>query len=448
MKIALVRPNYHTHLITPQLGLGYLSSYLQSQGMETEIIDGLNRELSPEQVVEKCRDFPGVGLTCLTDYFPDVVALSKMLKRGGKIVIIGGPHATALPEMTLRPSEADYVVVGEGEITTWELLKSIEAGHDSGKIPGVFCRGGGEVIPRGFILNIDELPFPDWEKMDPRHYQKAPHGAFIKHFPVAPVVSTRGCPFECSFCASPTLWGKRIRFRSPENIVDEIEYLVNRFQVKEIHFEDDNLTLKRSHIQSICELLISRKLQISWAAPNGVRVDTLDRELLALMKKSGCYMLAFGLESGNQAILDRVRKRTDLSTIRKVIGEAGRLGIITQGFFIFGLPGETEETISETIKFAKRSGLDRAQFLLLDVLPGSRLWEELKGEYKIKLSRRSYQEISWCPSTVSREVLSRAPGRAFRSFFFRPKQLYRLLRMMRPAQFKYIIRRIRDFDIF
>jgi len=124
------------------------------------------------------------------------------------------------------------------------------------------------------------------------------------------------------------------------------------------------------------------------------------------------------------------------------------LGIITQGFFIFGLPGETEETISETIEFARRSGLDRAQFLLLDVLPGSRLWEELKGEYKTTLGRRSYQEVSWCPPTVSRETLSRAPQRAFRSFFFRPKQLYRLVRMMKPAQVKYIIRRIRDFDIF
>lgn len=280
MKIALVRPNYHTHLITPQLGIGCLSSYLREKGM------------------------------------------------------------------------------------------------------------------------------------DPRRYRKAPHGGLIKRFPVAPVVSTRGCPFECSFCASPTLWEKRIRFRSPEKIVEEIELLVGRFGVREIHFEDDNLTLRRSHVEKICGLILEKGLDISWAAPNGVRADSLDRDLLELMKKSGCYFLSFGLESGNQSILDRAAKDVSLDTMERVIRETREAGIMTQGFFSFGLPGETEATINETIEFAKSSGLDRAQCLLLDILPGSRLWEELKGEYEIDFGRKSYQEVTWCPLGLDRTVLAQVPARA------------------------------------
>ena len=448
MEIALLRPWYHTHLITPQLGLGYLSSYLREQGIGAALIDGLNQGLSREDLLARCRPFPVVGISCLSDYFPEVADVSRALKEMGKTVIIGGPHATALPALTLERTGADYVVVGEGEVTLHELLRALEGGGRPELVPGVFSRENRSPARRGLIEDLDRIPFPDWEQMDPRTYQKAPHGAFIKRFPVAPVITTRGCPFDCSFCASPALWERTIRFRSPESIIAEIERLVRDFGVREIHFEDDNLTLRREHIEGVCELLLSRDLKISWAAPNGVRVDTLDRGLLKLMKRSGCYMLAFGLESGNQAILDRVRKRADLATIRSAIDSARREGIITQGFFIFGLPGETEATIRETIAFAKDSGLDRAQFLLLDVLPGSRLWDELGGDLSRFGEQRSYQQVTWCPPTVDREVLAGAPGRAFRSFFFRPRPLFKLIRMMRPAQIRYIIRRIRDFGIF
>lgn len=448
MKIALIRPYYHTHLITPQLGLGYLSSYLRSKDISTTIIDGLNEELPLARIAERCKDYKVVGITCLTDYFQEVVWLSRLLKNQNQTVIVGGPHATALPRMTLEDTGADYVIVGEGEETLYELLKFIEDGHQICRVPGVVAAGNDFFVSRNLIENIDDIPFPDWELMDPRGYQKAPHGAFIKQFPVAPIISTRGCPFSCTFCASPLIWGKKIRFRSPENIVDEIEYLVAKFGVREIHFEDDNLTLKRSHITAVCEQILARNIRISWAAPNGVRADTLDRELLTLMQKSGCYFLAFGLESGSQNILNNVRKDVELETLRNAISQAGELGIITQGFFIFGLPGETEATIKETINFSKNSNLDRAQFLLLDVLPGSQLWTDLKGEFDVNFNRRSYQEVMWTPPGVDREVLSQAPVKAFRSFFFRPKQFFKLIRYMRPSQIKFIIRRVKDFSIF
>lgn len=430
MQICLVRPRYDSHLITPPLGMGYISSYLKSQGHNVNIVDGLNLDYSNEEIVEKCEGADFVGIFCLSAYYLQVIDLSKKLKDKGYTVIIGGPHASALPEKTLKDTGADYIVVGEGEEAFLEIIQK---------------KPKSEIIKKEFIQDLDKLPFPDWEQLNPKKYKKAPHGALIKYFPVAPIVSTRGCPFECTFCASPQLWHRKIRFRSPENVVDEIQYLVDNFGVKEIHFEDDNLTLKREHVEKICNLIIERNLKISWACPNGVRADTLDSDLLKLMKKSGCYYLAFGCESGNQQILNNIKKKITLGTLNTAITTAEKEGIMTQGFFIFGLPGETEETIKQTIEFARKSNLSRAQFLLLDVLPGSELW--LKLDFNSKWDKKSYQEVTWCPPNLDKAVLDTASTRAFKSFFFRPKQMWSLIKYFKVEQLPFILKRMIDFKI-
>ena len=450
MKVVLVRPNYHSHLITPILGLGYISSYLKQRGIDTTIVDGLNRNLSTAEIVERCRDADLVGINCLSDYYPNVMELTGRLREAGKKVVIGGPHATVLARETLEETGADYVVVGEGEQTMYELCTWLEKGGAAGKenpVAGLVARGKDGFSRRPFIKDLDTLPFPDWKEMDPRTYKKAPHGGFVKRFPVAPITSTRGCPFECTFCASPELWGRRIRYRSPENVVDEIEYLVKEFGVREIHFEDDNLTLKRSHVEAICELILERRLDISWATPNGIRVDTITPALLRLMKKSGCYFIAFGIESGNENILRNIKKETDLKTISYAVREANKAGVMTQGFFIFGLPGETEETIQKTIDYAKSIPLDKAQFLLLDVLSGSKIWYDVKDRVNLDWSKRSYQEVTWVPETIDREVLVKAPSKAFRNFFLRPRQIMCVLKYVKPSQIGFVLRRMKDFGV-
>jgi radical SAM superfamily enzyme YgiQ (UPF0313 family) len=283
--------------------------------------------------------------------------------------------------------------------------------------------------------------------MDPRQYQKAPHGALIKNFPVAPLTTTRGCPYECKFCVSPKFWRRQIRFRTPENEIAENEYLLRYFGVKEIHFQDDNLTLKRDHIEKICNLIIEKNIKISWATPNGIRADKVDEPLLRLMKKAGCYYVVFGVESGNQQILDNIKKHETLEDIEKAIQIATKVGMMTQGFFILGLPEETEQTIKNSIEFAKRVPLDRAQFLLLDLLPGSELWEEHKHEIEIDYKRRSYQDITWVPNTIKAETLKDWQPRAFKQFFFRPRPLFSLIRYFKPAQIKYVLNRLKDFRI-
>lgn len=446
MKIALVRPSYDTHLVTPPLGIGYLSSYLRKHGSEVRIIDALNEDLANEEIVRLCRGAEVVGINCMSAYFAQTIELSQALKKAGKTVVLGGPHATALPEMSLREAGADFAVVGEGEITTQELVEALPR-KETGHVPGVFTLTGQEFHRRELVEDLDTLPVPDWEQMDPRLCKRAPHGGLVKEFPVAPIVTTRGCPYECTFCASPVLWEKKIRFRSPEAVVDEIEYLSDKFQVREIHFEDDNLSLKRSHAEAIFEGILRRDLKICWAAPNGIRADSVDRELLRLMKRSGCYLLAFGIESGSDAILANVKKKETAGDMERAVRLAREEGIMTQGFFIFGLPGETPETIRETVRFAKRIPLDRAQFLLLDVFPGSELWRELEGQFPVEWTRASYREPVWVPEGLSKELLVQAQSRAFRSFFSRPRQFWGLLRRVRISQLPYIAKRLGDFRI-
>lgn len=447
-KISLIRPNYYSHLITPPLGLGYLSSYLKSKGYNTKIIDGLNLSLSNDGIVRFSEDADLVCITCLSDFFSQVIDLSLRLKNRNKIVVIGGAHATALPEFTLKQTQADFVVVGEGEKTLFELVQAIEKHKSTDGIRGVLSSNNGKIRKREFLEDLNQLPFPDWSEINPQIYKKAPHGGLVRFFPVAPIITTRGCPYECTFCASPKLWDRNIRYRNPENVVEEIEFLKKDFGIREIHFEDDNFTLNRKHITEICELLIKKEIKISWACPNGVRVDQLDKDLLLLMKRSGCYFLAFGIESANQEILDNVRKKTKIFDIENVVKMADKLKIVTQGFFIFGLPGETKETISQTIRFAKRIPLDKAQFLLLDILPGSQLWNELKETLDLNWNRRSYQEVTWIPDGLKKKDLEKAQSRAFRTFFLRPRPLLFFLRYFKISQLPFIFRRIKDFGVF
>jgi anaerobic magnesium-protoporphyrin IX monomethyl ester cyclase len=453
MKIVLVRPNYKSHIITPPIGLGYLASFLKAHGIEARIIDGLKDNAPPEELVKRILSerADAVGITCLTAFYHEAVDLARRLKWGGQRVILGGVHPTFLPRQTLADSGCDYVVAGEGETA---LLALAKADFVNDGIPGVYSSDNlpdSETPCRKAeaVQNLDSLPFPDWEQLDPRTYPKAPHGAIVKNYPIGVVTTTRGCPYACTFCASPQFYDQTVRFRTPANVIEEIKYLVERFGVREIHFEDDNLTQKREHVESLCRMILDSRLRISWACPNGVRADKIDEPLLRLMKRSGCYYLAFGIESANQAILDNVGKRERIEDIERTIEMAADVGIQCQGFFIFGLPGETAETIDQTIRFAQRSKLARAQFLILDVLPGSQLWSSLAGRFKPNWAKNSFKEPEWIPDGLTRECLLQSQSRAFRAFYLRsPLRALKLACRARPSQVKFLLRRLLDYRIF
>jgi radical SAM superfamily enzyme YgiQ (UPF0313 family) len=453
MKILLVRTNYNSHIITPPLGIGYLSSYLKQNGIDALIIDALRDKLNNTQVMQLIlKEKPdAVGITCLTAFYDEVIDLVKLIKKNKFICIIGGVHTTFLPYQTLLDSGADYVICGDGELALTELAKNNFINNS--EIQGVYSisnlKSADQPIEKAkSILTLDNIPFPDWDQISPISYPKAPHGAIVNNFPIAIITTTRGCPYDCTFCASPQFYGRKIRFRSPENVIDEIKYLIKKYGVKEIHFEDDNLTLKREHIEKICNLIIQNNIKISWACPNGIRADKVDEDLIKLMAKSGCYFFAYGIESANPQILKNIKKQETIEQIEKSIEIADRLGISCQGFFIFGLPGETLETIKESIDFAKKSKLSRAQFLILDVLPGSELWTILKGQFKPNFRKNSYKEPEWLPEGLTVNQLIDAQSHAFRAFYFRPKIFFKLVGSIKFDQVKFIIRRLVDYNVF
>jgi radical SAM superfamily enzyme YgiQ (UPF0313 family) len=420
------------------------------QGNDVKFIDALNLRLNEDELIRRLNDCDIVGIGVLTDYYLEAKSIVKKLKKLGKIIILGGVHPTVLPIETLKETGADFIVLGEGEEVMGELITSLKNKTSFEKIRGIAYRKNNKIYVnprRDLIKNLDNLPFPDWDSMDPREYQKAPHGAIVKNFPVAPIITTRGCPYECKFCVSPNFWLRKIRFRSPEKVIEEIEYLIKNFGVKEIHFEDDNLTLRREHVEKICRLILAKNIKISWATPNGIRADKVDETLLRLMKKSGCYSIVLGIESGNEGILKNIKKRESLTDIEKAAKAAKKAGLITQGFFILGLPGETEETIKKSINFAKKIKLDRAHFMLLDLLPGSELWKEHKHEFTIDFSKRSYQDVTWVPPTINPGKLKKWQPRAFRQFFFRPRPLFSVIKYIKLSQIKHIFNRLKDYRI-
>lgn len=450
MKIVLVRPNFESHIITPPLGIGYLSAYLKKNGVDSVIIDGLRDKLSQEEIFDKIlSEKPdAVGITCLTAFYNKVVDLAKLVKKSNIKCIIGGVHPTFMPRETLSDSGADFVVCGEGELA---LLKLAKNNFVNENIRGVYSidslKDSIEINRAERIENLDDLPFPDWEQINPNSYPKAPHGAVVKNFPIGIIMTSRGCPYECAFCASPKFYGRSIRFRTPGNVVDEIKYLVDKFGIREVHFEDDNLTLRREHIVEICDLIIKNGIKISWACPNGIRADKVDDKLLDLMIMAGCYYFSYGIESANPQILQNIKKRETIESIERAIEMAAKKGISCQGFFIFGLPGETRETIKESIEFAKRSKLSRAQFLILDVLPGSELWDTLKGKFVPRWDKNSVREPEWIPDNLSREELLEAQSAALRQFYFRPKIFLAMLKFVNLKQIGYLFQRFKDYRI-
>ena len=250
--VVIVRPWYRPHIITPPIGLGYLSSSLQQKGHQVTIVDGLKERLDLDKLEKRVLSLHPdvVCISAMSAYYPAASALSCRLVQRGVRVIIGGAHATALPQQTLSETKADAVIVGYAELALCKLLNDWDNRRE---IPGVYRREGAaslnSVITTAELpQNLDQLPFPDWQQMTPSSYPKAPHGAFARHFPIGVIVSSRGCAYRCSFCASPALCGGKVKFRSPENIVEEIKLLVEHFGVREIHFDDDNLTLKHSHV--------------------------------------------------------------------------------------------------------------------------------------------------------------------------------------------------------
>jgi radical SAM superfamily enzyme YgiQ (UPF0313 family) len=437
--LLLLRPKIRIEIAQPNppLGLGYLAGILRAHGHRVDLLDCAIMKDSYTRIRDQIKALnPDViGITALSSYYSEMRRLARVLHPLHIPIILGGVHVSALPELSLRECGADFVVIGEGELTTLELMDDWQDTITRKQLDGIAYLENGMFKrnpARQLISNLDELPFPAWDLINPLKYPFHPHGEIIKRFPVAPILTTRGCPYSCIYCASTQFWRRTFRKRSAKNIVDEIEYLVNTFKIREIHLWDDNFTLQKKHVVAFCREILQRKLDLTFACPNGVRIDYLNKEILTLMRRTGFYSLTFAIESGSQTILDKASKKIDLKVIPTMLKTAKKLGYIVPSFFIFGLPGETYTTARRTIQFAKNLPLDTAVFFMAKPLPGSRLFDDwmLKND----LMKINYDWFHFNEPT-NQIILSdgkkklKLPTDAYREFIFRPKQILRLLKM-------------------
>jgi radical SAM superfamily enzyme YgiQ (UPF0313 family) len=458
-KILLLYPYFKTHFITPPVGLGYLASYIAKnlKGVEVKLVD-CNLERYSEENISTLIDTyrPSVvGLTVYTSFYNQALRLIKKIKSLNPDIkiVVGGPHPSGLPEDVLKNPEIDFVVLSEGEETFLELLQNINNPGNYSTIKGLVYRDGNGIRVNSLrenIRDLDSLPFPAWRFIPPDRYPNMPHGGIAKRYPVAPIVSSRGCPFNCSFCGSEAMWHRKWRVRSPKDVVDEIEFLVKNHGVREVHFEDDNFTLDKMRAIGICKEIMKRQLDVAWSCPNGVRVDAIDKGLLKIMKLSGCYSLGFGIESGDKKILERVNKRIDLDMVENAIRMAKEEGIKTTGFFIIGLPGETKETILNTISLSKRLPLDRAQFGLFAPLPGSSdydLWIKEQKPRDIDWDRFNFYNVIFKLDGLSDGDVKALQKKAFREFYLRPKVIFNMMKDMHFKEVVPIFKRLRSIFI-
>ena len=470
LKVLLISPMYNSSIVAPCLGLGYLASALKKNGHDVLILDGLREKIEYDP-----SEWDIVGVSAMSTYFPECIEEVKKAKSYGLKTIIGGPHIICDPIQSLIDSGADYAAIGEGERTMTQLA----AGLPPAQVDGLAYWNNGKVVQskqsdamigetesgattflmkenmytlqvgklkRDFQLNIDDFGRPDWSSIDPRTYPVAPHGMIAHAHPIAPIITTRGCPYSCTYCSAPITAGKRMRYRDPKNVVDEIEMLVNDFGVKEIQIEDDNFTLNRKHCITICEEILKRGIKVLWSLPNGVRIDKLDKEMLLLFKKAGCVSMALGIESANQRILDMIKKELNQEIVKKVVQDVADVGIETVGFFMIGFPTETKQEIENTINFALELPLTRAIFAKVTPLPGTELfdlWEEKYSETgKVDWKTFNYYQFDADWADCSFEEIAKLQTRATFRFYLRPKQLLTMLKQLNFAQYKRAITRL------
>lgn len=440
MKVVFIQPHWFDkssksdvksiHSITPPLGILYLAACIRRDGHKSMLIDALAENLSVEQVKNRVlKAKPDiVAMTGTTPQISSAFSVIKAIKNESDIpIILGGPHATAAPLETMRKcSEIDILVFGEGELIFPELVNAIEKGSSLEKIRGIYLRKKGDIKFTGsqaYVDNLDELPFPARDLLKSISiYKLAPSD--VKREPSTTMVTSRGCPFKCKYC-NKAVFGSKYRFNSPEYVLDEIEYLIEKYKIREIKFWDDVFTIRKKRTEQICEEIKKRKLDLVWSCES--RVDIVDYDILKKMKSAGCWQIDYGIESAEQKLLDRINKGIKIETAAKTIKLTKKAGISTRGYFILGLPGETIKSANKTIDFAVKSGLDSATFFVCVPYPGTELYDIAKQEGGIKsddwsqYSHIDFEKLIYVPNTIKEAELKKLINKAYKKFYIRPE---------------------------
>ncbi len=459
-RILLMKPiDTEYYIIAPNLGLGYLASSLKKDGHNVEIIDSGRLKIDYDDFRKYIQQnqFDIIGFQLYTYQLNSVKRLSSIVKQVSPqtTVVVGGPHPSCEPVHTLTylPS-VDFAIMREGERPISKLMrlpKDAYKREDSlSKIENLSFRSSNGIRINQLVFeeSLDNIPFPEWSLIDPNKYPNSPHGTFTKNIPAAPILATRGCPFDCDFCGASSVMGKKIRRRSIANIMEEIELLRSQYGVKELHIEDDNFSFKKDFVIDFCNALLKNKLNISWSCPNGIRIDSLDKEMVGVMEKSGCYSIGIGIESGDDLVLKKIGKRLTCRQIEEKITLIKKsTSIKVTGFFLIGHPAEGITEIKKTIRFSKKLPIDKAAFCTLIPLPGTKIFNQWLKDKKITL-----EQINWDTyfgysyklgiSSIDEKTLKKLHRYAIVSFYLRFKIIFSLIHEIKSfQQLKAVIKR-------
>ncbi len=467
MRVLLVNPRFHLPIDTrntPHLGIAYLAAMSDRRGDEVAVFD---QDVEEEKLTDFVRRFQPdlVGIGTNTPQVKQGWLCAREVKSvlPNAVVVQGGPHVSALPEESAARPEVDMVARGEGEDTWIDISNHVEKWkadnpnfnvrdlHDRqnkmlDKILGItYMTTEGKLrhtYERPSVADLDALPFPAYKyfKMD-RYTSLQPAMDAVDKGKSFSMMTSRGCPYRCTFC-SQSVMAEKWRARSPESVIAEWKHLVYDFGAQEIGLLDDSANIDRKRLYRLCELLIQEGLadKANWIMINGIRANLADTELLGKMKEAGCKRVAFGVETGDEDILESIDKRVTHDQIRQAFKNAKKVGMETVGFFIIGLPGDTEVTMEKTIKFACELDPLVANFSMMTPYPGTKVWEQVHrngGRMLVKdwqdyvfFEGKARYEMG--PTTA--DLQERKWKEAYRRFYLRPHRIVQTL--MRESTWK------------
>ncbi len=427
--------------VEPPIGIGYLAAVAEEKGVSCRIIDANVLQMKKEGVFSQIQsDMPAiVGISVNLYSYQDVLQLTRQIKKEFPDIVIlwGGPTPSSTPLKVMEESMADAVVAGEGEDTFAEIIgrykekKPLFAG-----VKGVYYRDSGKVIangPRDFIKDINRLSFPAYHLFpDLNNYKMK-----ARKRPVAPLITSRGCFYQCVFC-SKDVFKNMCRMRSSESVIQEVDVLVKKYGVKQIDILDDNFTSDKKRTEQILDLLIERHYDLCINLQTGVRTENLDENIIRKMKKAKIWKMGIGVESGDPVVLKKIKKHLDLRRVLEVTRMAKKMGIEVYGFFIIGLPGDTAESMQKTIDFAIKMNPNIANFCIAIPFPGTELYETIKREGRFLINvddgiKTGFyaNEVFYELPGMDKEVILKYYKKAMRDFYARPGKIFELLAAIR-----------------
>lgn len=438
-----VRKKLKVESCLPSLGLGYIAAMLEKNGIFVSILDATAEGIELSNLGNCLKNFKNhpdfIGITATTTEINIALEVARVCKEvlAKSKIVLGGVHPTVMPEETLANENVDFVIRGEGEHSFIELVR----GDNQENILGLSYKVNGRQVhnpARERIKDLDSLPFPAFHLMPMKKYH--PPLGLYKRLPAVNIITARGCPNRCTYCATHTIWGDKMYYRSVENIIEEIKYLVTEFCIKEISISDDTFTISKERVMQFCDKLLSKDIDLTWSCNS--RVEKIDEEALRLMKKSGCHHICYGIESADEGILKNINKNISLNKARELIKLTKKAGITCRASFMFGNPGETSETMKKTLDFAISTNPDFAVFNVTTPYPGTPMYKWAKDNgYLMDENWETYHgsKVHMQLPTIAPEKVEKFQQFAFKKFYFRLR--YILSRIIK-------IRTIRNIKIY